>query len=222
MGGPGEGTKTPSVLVLDWGLLGEKCARTRYHLYINTIILCINNWDGEFLYLFYVMHVTYVRDSPCTSTKRNHIIIRVVTHHVASIIRAKQDLSIATTAVGLYGHTHTYGIQHPHPHAQRVYLVQASLLLQARRADGVEQAEHADPVRLGRVLGHLERNLNVGHGAQVVDLVGLHLKDDHKNKLDGQTTKHEAISTMRALVWFGCVDARKTGQDRIGQEPITF
>jgi len=34
------------------------------------------------------------------------------------------------------------------------------------------------PVDISRVLGHLERDLDVGHGPQVVDLVGADLGDE--------------------------------------------
>lgn len=55
------------------------------------------------------------------------------------------------------------------------HLIQTRLLLQARRADGVEQAQYSHTVRFGSVLRHLKGHLHVRHRAQVVDLVRLNL-----------------------------------------------
>jgi hypothetical protein len=57
-------------------------------------------------------------------------------------------------------------------------LVEARLLLQAQRADGLQQPQRADAVGVGGVLGLLEAHRHVAHRAQVVDLVGLHLLHD--------------------------------------------
>ncbi len=57
-------------------------------------------------------------------------------------------------------------------------LVEARLLRQAQDADGLQQAQRADAVGIGRVLGLLEAHRHVAHRAQVVDLVGLHLLHD--------------------------------------------
>ena len=62
------------------------------------------------------------------------------------------------------------------------YLIQAGLLLEACRADGVEEAQDAHSVGLRRVLGHLEGHLHVGHRAEVVDLVRLNLFYDAKER----------------------------------------
>jgi hypothetical protein len=52
-------------------------------------------------------------------------------------------------------------------------LVDARLLLEAEDADGFEQAQRAEAVGVGRVLGRLEGDLHVALGREVVDLVGL-------------------------------------------------
>jgi hypothetical protein len=57
-------------------------------------------------------------------------------------------------------------------------LVEAGFLLQPQDADGFEQAQGADAVGVGGVLGRLEADRHVAHRAQVVDLVGLHLLHD--------------------------------------------
>lgn len=57
-------------------------------------------------------------------------------------------------------------------------LVEAAGLLEAAGADGVQQAQRADSVDLGGVLGEVEGDLDVGLGAEVVDLVGADLGDD--------------------------------------------
>ena len=57
-------------------------------------------------------------------------------------------------------------------------LVEAAGLLEAAGADGVQQAQRADGVDLGGVLGEVEGDLDVGLGAEVVDLVGADLGDD--------------------------------------------
>ena len=57
-------------------------------------------------------------------------------------------------------------------------LVEADLLLHTAGADGIEHAEDTNTVSIGGVLGHIEGNLNVGHGAEVVNLIGLHFGND--------------------------------------------
>mmetsp|Transcript_1083 Transcript_1083/g.1870 ORF Transcript_1083/g.1870 Transcript_1083/m.1870 type:complete len:369 (+) Transcript_1083:223-1329(+) len=57
-------------------------------------------------------------------------------------------------------------------------LVEFDLLLHAAGADGIEHAEDANTIGIGGVLGHIEGNLDVGHGAEVVNLIGLHLGND--------------------------------------------
>jgi hypothetical protein len=46
---------------------------------------------------------------------------------------------------------------------------------QAQLAHGIEEAEHADPRHVGRVLGHVEGDLDVALRREVVHLVGPHL-----------------------------------------------
>ncbi len=57
-------------------------------------------------------------------------------------------------------------------------LVELGLLFEAEDADGFEQAEDAEGVGVGGVLGLLEGDLDVGLGGEVVDLVGLDLLHD--------------------------------------------
>ena len=57
-------------------------------------------------------------------------------------------------------------------------LVEADLLLHTAGTDGVEHAEDTNTIGIGGVLGHVEGNLDVGHGAEVVNLIGLHLGND--------------------------------------------
>ena len=57
-------------------------------------------------------------------------------------------------------------------------LVEADVLLEPDGADGVEETQRAEAVDVGGVLGHLERDLDVRLGAQVVDLRGEHLGED--------------------------------------------
>jgi len=44
--------------------------------------------------------------------------------------------------------------------------------------DGIEKTESSDGIDIGSVLRHVERNLDVGLGTQVVDLGGENLGDD--------------------------------------------
>jgi hypothetical protein len=57
-------------------------------------------------------------------------------------------------------------------------LVEADLLLHTTGADGIEHAENTNTIGIGGVLGHIEGNLDVGHGAEVVNLIGLYLGND--------------------------------------------
>ena len=57
-------------------------------------------------------------------------------------------------------------------------LVELRLLLEAEDAEGFEEAEGADGVGVGGVLGLLKGDLHMRLRAEVVDLVGLHLLDD--------------------------------------------
>ncbi len=57
-------------------------------------------------------------------------------------------------------------------------LVELRLLFEAEDADRFEQAQRAERVGVGGVLGLLEGDLDVGLRAEVVDLVGLDLLDD--------------------------------------------
>ena len=57
-------------------------------------------------------------------------------------------------------------------------LIEARLLHEPGTPDRVEQPQDAEAVRVGRVLGHLERHLDVALRAEVVELVGPHLCDD--------------------------------------------
>mmetsp|Transcript_17849 Transcript_17849/g.51100 ORF Transcript_17849/g.51100 Transcript_17849/m.51100 type:complete len:406 (-) Transcript_17849:40-1257(-) len=57
-------------------------------------------------------------------------------------------------------------------------LVEFDLLLHAAGADGIEHAEDANTIGIGGVLGHIEGNLDVRHGTEVVDFGGADLGDD--------------------------------------------
>mmetsp|Transcript_21097 Transcript_21097/g.50915 ORF Transcript_21097/g.50915 Transcript_21097/m.50915 type:complete len:248 (+) Transcript_21097:397-1140(+) len=61
---------------------------------------------------------------------------------------------------------------------RRRRLVETGGLLKAAGADGIEHAQDTDAVAVSSVLGHVERNLNVRHGAQIVDFVGLDIGND--------------------------------------------
>ena len=57
-------------------------------------------------------------------------------------------------------------------------LVESDLLLHATSADGIKHPEDTNTIGIGCVLGHIEGNLDVGHGTEVVNLIGLHLGND--------------------------------------------
>ena len=57
-------------------------------------------------------------------------------------------------------------------------LVNPNLLLHLQDADGLEQPERADTVGVRGVFRDIEGNLHMGHRAEVVDLVRLHIADD--------------------------------------------
>mmetsp|Transcript_29708 Transcript_29708/g.95952 ORF Transcript_29708/g.95952 Transcript_29708/m.95952 type:complete len:213 (+) Transcript_29708:401-1039(+) len=55
-------------------------------------------------------------------------------------------------------------------------LVEAGLLSQTRGPDGVQQSQSPQAVRVGRVLGHLKRHLDVTLRAEIVALVRTYLR----------------------------------------------
>lgn len=57
-------------------------------------------------------------------------------------------------------------------------LIELHLLLHATGADGVEHAEYSNSVAICRVFGHVERDLHVTHGAEIVYLIGTDLSDN--------------------------------------------
>ena len=57
-------------------------------------------------------------------------------------------------------------------------LVELDLLFHTTSADGIEHAKNANTIGIGGVLGHIEGNLDVRHGAEVVDLGGADLGND--------------------------------------------
>eukprot|EP00966_Prymnesium_polylepis_P326481 7382391-Prymnesium_polylepis.2 len=88
-----------------------------------------------------------------------------------------------STPVPPHAHIHT-GVAIVLPHA---HLVEASALLEAGVEDGVQQAQRADGVNVGRVLRRLKRDLDVRLRGEVVDLVRPHLRDDlHEARRVGQ------------------------------------
>lgn len=67
-------------------------------------------------------------------------------------------------------------------------------------ADGIEETEGADCIDIGSVLGHVERDLHVGLGTQVVDLGG----EDLGNNVDeaGRVGQITVVKTHLG-VYFG-------------------
>ena len=57
-------------------------------------------------------------------------------------------------------------------------MVEAGPVAESEDADRFEQTERPETVRVRRVLGRVEADLDVALGGEVVDLVGLHLLDD--------------------------------------------
>jgi hypothetical protein len=57
-------------------------------------------------------------------------------------------------------------------------LIELGLFLQAKDADGFEDAQGAHTVGVGGIFGGLEADRHVAHGAEVVDFVRLGLLDD--------------------------------------------
>ena len=57
-------------------------------------------------------------------------------------------------------------------------MVEADMLLEPARADSVEEAKRAEGIDIGSVLGHVERDFNMGLSAEIVNLRGLDLGED--------------------------------------------
>ena len=88
-------------------------------------------------------------------------------------------------------------------------LVETDLLLHTAGADGIEHAEDTNTIGIGSVLGHLEGNLDVGHGAEVVNLIGLHLGND-----GDQVGGIAEVTVMEEKLWDG---GRGRSKRRLGQ-----
>jgi DNA polymerase III subunit gamma/tau len=57
-------------------------------------------------------------------------------------------------------------------------LVKAGFFLQAQQADGFQESQGPEGIGVGGIFGGLEADLDVGLGAEIVDLIGLDLLDD--------------------------------------------
>ena len=77
-------------------------------------------------------------------------------------------------------------------------LVETDLLLHTAGADSIEHAEDTNTVGIGSVLGHIEGNLDVGHGAEIVNLIGLHLGND-RDQVGGIAE----VTVMEEKLWDG-------------------
>ena len=78
-------------------------------------------------------------------------------------------------------------------------LVEAGFLFEAEDADGVEQAQYAEGIRVGGVFGFFEADSNVALGGEIVDLVGLGLLDDPD---EARTVRHIAMMEEEAHIYF--------------------
>ena len=61
---------------------------------------------------------------------------------------------------------------------KKKYLVEADEVGKTAGADGIEETEGSDGIDIGGILGHVERDLDMGLGTQIVDLGGEDLGDD--------------------------------------------
>jgi len=57
-------------------------------------------------------------------------------------------------------------------------LVETDLLLHAASADGIEHTKNANTIGIGSIFGHVKGDLDMGHGAEVVDFGGANLGND--------------------------------------------
>mmetsp|Transcript_32108 Transcript_32108/g.67312 ORF Transcript_32108/g.67312 Transcript_32108/m.67312 type:complete len:236 (-) Transcript_32108:172-879(-) len=57
-------------------------------------------------------------------------------------------------------------------------LVETACFLEATGADGIEHSKDTNTITVSSVLGHVERNLHVTHGTQIVNFIRLYIGDD--------------------------------------------
>ena len=117
------------------------------------------------------------------------------------------------------------GLAHLAEHLRRRRLVEAHRVFFGTTDDahGFEHAQHAEAGDLGRELGLLERELHEAHGAEVVDLVGLHLLDDRDQATTGlagrrRRSRARGSRSGRAPPW-GC-SGREPGRTPGSRSPV--
>jgi hypothetical protein len=65
-------------------------------------------------------------------------------------------------------------------------LVELDILLHSTGTDGIKHAKNTNSITVSGVLGHVEGNLNMTHGTEVIDFVGADICDN-SNKICGIT-----------------------------------
>ena len=103
-------------------------------------------------------------------------------------------------------------------------LVELGFLFEAEDADGFEEAEGAEGVGVGGVLGLFEGDLDVGLCAEVVDLVGLDLLDDvDEGRRVGQVAVVEDEFGVRVVrVFVEMVDAGGVEEGGAALDAVDF
>mmetsp|Transcript_84484 Transcript_84484/g.235302 ORF Transcript_84484/g.235302 Transcript_84484/m.235302 type:complete len:248 (-) Transcript_84484:147-890(-) len=101
-------------------------------------------------------------------------------------------------------------------------LVEAARLLEARRADGVEQAQRAQAVHVARVLGHVEGYLDVALRRQVVHLGRLHARHDAAEVAGVReiTVVQEQLDARRMPVFVQMLDAARVEAGRAADNAV--
>ena len=103
-------------------------------------------------------------------------------------------------------------------------LVELGLSFKAEDADGFQQAEHAEGVRIRSVLGLFERDLDVRLRGEIIDLVGLDLLDDvDERRAVGHVAivqKEVGVRVMRVFV--DVVDTGGVEQRRPSLDAMNF
>ena len=103
-------------------------------------------------------------------------------------------------------------------------LIEARLFLQPEDADRLQQAQRAQAVGVGRVLGRIEADRHMTLRSQVVDLVGLHLLHDadQVRRVGHITIVEDEVAPVDMRILIEAVDPVGVEQRRTALDAVNF
>lgn len=93
------------------------------------------------------------------------------------------------------------------------YLIELGVVGETRRANCLQDTQDTHSVDIGGVLRHLERNLHVALGRQVVDFCGPHVSDD-----GGEAARIRQITVVKDETWVKGEEGEEKKEDEIQSE----